>query len=232
MVNNPVYLSTREDVNIIAGWVIFYNLAPTSLSWCNACQDSYYIVNATSGEIPLAAGVYYLTSDFVQITSILPGKSVFIVHDVSGVWLEKNIADYKAVEASPIDTTNPNNDIIVQENTPSVEPGEVPSYIPYADVIGAPTNLSQFRNDVGYITATTAIDRIYNEIPSGPINGSNATFTTAFDFEPETVVVIVNGVEQKPGLLYDYVTVGTKTIILNFSPNTGESVTVNYTKTS
>ncbi len=69
---------------------------------------------------------------------------------------------------------------------------------------------------------------IYGEVPSGAINGSNATFTTAYDFEPETVQVILNGMIQK--LVQDYNTVGTQTITLNVSPSSGETLIINYQK--
>lgn len=67
---------------------------------------------------------------------------------------------------------------------------------------------------------------VYGEVPTGTINGSNATFTTEFDFVPETVQVILNGLVQK--LVQDYNTSGTQTITLNVSPTSGETLTINY----
>lgn len=69
---------------------------------------------------------------------------------------------------------------------------------------------------------------VFNETPTGLINGSNATFTTEFDFIPESVQVFLNGVKQK--IIGDYNTSGTQTIILVDSPLTGELVTVSYQK--
>lgn len=64
------------------------------------------------------------------------------------------------------------------------------------------------------------------DVPSGAVNGSNATFLTTFDFIPESVQVFVNGVFQKK--TEDFNTSGTNTIILAVSPLTGEVILVNY----
>ncbi len=69
---------------------------------------------------------------------------------------------------------------------------------------------------------------VVGEIPNGTINGSNATFTTDFDFTPESVLVFRNGLAQYNPT--HYTTSGTTTIILNFSPIVGDVITVNYTK--
>lgn len=66
------------------------------------------------------------------------------------------------------------------------------------------------------------------EIPNGTINGSNATFTTDYDFVPESVLVFRNGLAQYNPT--HYTTSGTTTINLNFSPIVGDVLTVNYTK--
>lgn len=71
-----------------------------------------------------------------------------------------------------------------------------------------------------------AADTVFGEVPSGAINGTNATFTTEFDFVPETVQVILNGMIQKR--VQDYNTSGTQTITLNVSPTSGETLTINY----
>lgn len=67
---------------------------------------------------------------------------------------------------------------------------------------------------------------IFGETPTGSVNGANATFTSQFNFVPESVVVLVNGLEQ--WRVIDFNTSGTQTIILSDAPLTGESVRVNY----
>lgn len=67
---------------------------------------------------------------------------------------------------------------------------------------------------------------IIGETPSGITNGVNATFTTAFDFVPESVEVFIE--TSRMSLLDDYNTAGTRTINFYVSPLTGEKIRVNY----
>lgn len=67
---------------------------------------------------------------------------------------------------------------------------------------------------------------VTGEIPAGAINGSNATFTAAFNFIPESVEVQINGLVQRR--VTDFNTTGTQTIILTSSPTPGETVQVDY----
>jgi len=73
---------------------------------------------------------------------------------------------------------------------------------------------------------TSAGTFIIGETPAGAVNGSNATYTTASPFVPESVQLFVNGVSQTNGV--DYITSGTTTIILNASPTIGDYIRVNY----
>lgn len=67
---------------------------------------------------------------------------------------------------------------------------------------------------------------VFGETPTGSVNGANATFTSQFNFVPESVVVLVNGLEQRR--VTDFNTSGTQTIVLTDAPQAGESVRVNY----
>ncbi len=75
---------------------------------------------------------------------------------------------------------------------------------------------------------TGSSDQVFGEVPSGTMNGSNATFTSEFDFVPETVQLYVNGLLQKK--IADYNTTGVQTIILTSSPSSVENILLNYTK--
>lgn len=76
-------------------------------------------------------------------------------------------------------------------------------------------------------TLTTGVGAfIIGETPSGAINGSNATFLTAQDFAPESVMVFMNGQTLTNGI--DYYTTGLKTINLHVSPVVGDYIRVNY----
>lgn len=67
---------------------------------------------------------------------------------------------------------------------------------------------------------------VFGETPSGTVNGSNATFTTAFSFVPETVEVFVNGLKQKRVTHFN--TSGSNTILFSDSPQSGDLILVNY----
>ena len=70
--------------------------------------------------------------------------------------------------------------------------------------------------------------KIYQEVPTGLLNGINATFTTLFNFVSGTVEVFLNGQLQK--IVNDYQLVGNNTINLSISPMTGENILINYIK--
>jgi len=69
---------------------------------------------------------------------------------------------------------------------------------------------------------------VIGETPMGAINGSNATFMTAYSFVPESVRVMVNGIRLK--LLDEYTTTGLTTINLMVSPEVNDLILVDYKK--
>jgi hypothetical protein len=69
---------------------------------------------------------------------------------------------------------------------------------------------------------------VFGEPPAGSINGSNATFTAANQFIPESLTVEVNGLTQK--LVNDYTVSGGLTITFLVSPVVGDSILLNYIK--
>lgn len=74
--------------------------------------------------------------------------------------------------------------------------------------------------------ASSVTAAVVGETPGGAVNGVNASFTTAFAFVPESVAVFINGVFQKK--VDEFTTTGSNTILLTFSPATGERILVNY----
>lgn len=77
----------------------------------------------------------------------------------------------------------------------------------------------------------TASNFVTREVPTGTINGSNATFTLANTPTAGTEEVYVNGVLQNVGAGNDY-TISTNTITFQSGaiPQTGDTVLVNYRK--
>jgi hypothetical protein len=73
-----------------------------------------------------------------------------------------------------------------------------------------------------------AASLVVGETPAGAVNGSNATFTSAYAFIPESVEVMVNGLTQRR--VTDFNTSGNQTITLSDSPQAGDSIRINYTR--
>jgi hypothetical protein len=63
------------------------------------------------------------------------------------------------------------------------------------------------------------------------MDDSNTTYTIAETPRADTITVIYNGVILKEGASYDF-TISNKAITLNFAPTSGETLQVNYLKSS
>lgn len=87
------------------------------------------------------------------------------------------------------------------------------------------SNIQSQIDDLVSNAGTSSIS-VIGEIPSGPINGSNATFTTLYNFIPESVKVYVNGLNQKKPTHFN--TIGSNTITLADSPMTGDILLIDY----
>ncbi len=79
-----------------------------------------------------------------------------------------------------------------------------------------PTKIIRVGNSlVVQVTTVEGGALVYNETPTGAVNGSNATFLSEFDFVPGSVEVFI-AIKLKP--LEDYNTSGNRTITLYLSP--------------
>ena len=76
-----------------------------------------------------------------------------------------------------------------------------------------------------YVTDTW----VYREVPSGLVNGSNASYTLAATPLSGTECVHLNGILQNVGGSNDY-TISTNSITFNSAPETGDVLLVNYAK--
>lgn len=70
---------------------------------------------------------------------------------------------------------------------------------------------------------------IVGEIPSGIINGSNATFTSVSPFQSGTLAVYLNGMRQGEMVDYNIISNDTFRFIVT-SPSPGEILTIDYIK--
>jgi len=79
---------------------------------------------------------------------------------------------------------------------------------------------------LGKVVQTT--QPIFNETPSGDIDGTNVEYTTEFPFREETLVVFLNGLKLLPGAGNDYNIVNSQTIELEYAPLSGDILVVEY----
>ena len=103
--------------------------------------------------------------------------------------------------------------------------------------IGIETDTNKFKIGNGilnwsvlnyYSESSTIISKfIFNEIPSGIIDGINSIFNTNFLLVHDTEVVFINGQKQKKPDDYN---ISGQTITFTFSPGVSESIVINYIK--
>ena len=67
---------------------------------------------------------------------------------------------------------------------------------------------------------------IFNETPTGAINGSNTTFSAANNFRSETLVVYVNGLHQRP--TDDFIIVGANSFQTTVAPISNDKLLIDY----
>lgn len=69
---------------------------------------------------------------------------------------------------------------------------------------------------------------VYNEVPSGLVNGINTTYTTSQDFTTNTTRVYLNGLRQKLVSGVDYTESGNSQIIFSVAPAINDIIIVDY----
>lgn len=82
---------------------------------------------------------------------------------------------------------------------------------------------------VNQATILAKADYLARETPAGTINGSNVTFTLAFNPSGDNVMLFLNGLLQEPGAGNDY-TLSVQTITMLAAPLTGDRLRATYLK--
>jgi hypothetical protein len=67
---------------------------------------------------------------------------------------------------------------------------------------------------------------VIGEVPSGAINSSNTIFTISQPFIPQTLIVYLNGLRQRPTT--DFTIVAPNQFALTSPPTTGDSLLTDY----
>lgn len=73
-------------------------------------------------------------------------------------------------------------------------------------------------------------DFVDGETPNGLINGTNAIFTTDFNFIAGSTHLYLNGLRLKPGAENDYTETGLNQITLSNPPQSGDLLLIDYRK--
>lgn len=71
---------------------------------------------------------------------------------------------------------------------------------------------------------------VRNEVPILESDGDGRTFTTNYDYVPDTLCVTLNGLRQREGLDYDYEEVDSNRFRFNHSLDSLDNVIVDYIK--
>lgn len=82
--------------------------------------------------------------------------------------------------------------------------------------------------DVTISSTAAAVSFVYNEVPSGSVDGSNVYFTTAFNFIANSTQLYRNGIRQFLGT--DYTESGSDTVVFTQAPLTGDILIIDYSK--
>lgn len=233
------YLQTNNQVFAWTGWLSFSSITHQAVYDGGWTSD----INYSARRHNFAGKIQMYTSADFEIEFVNPDNS----HNANIFYSTPNRNMSLAVHSGYVEFSTDNyasyilslapasviirKGVLLAASTAALATLNVPSGIaPTTPVSGDiwynGSNL-KFRN--GSTTRNINTDEyVVNEIPSGLINGSNATFTTAFDFVPGTEEVFLNGLKLVK--LEDYNTTGNNQIDLYVSPLTGEDLIVNYSK--
>ena len=75
---------------------------------------------------------------------------------------------------------------------------------------------------------SSAHTHVWNEVPSGTIDGTNKTFTLAHTPDTGSLLLFLNGILEREGASYDY-TLSGGTITMAVAPPAGSTLLCSYT---
>jgi len=68
--------------------------------------------------------------------------------------------------------------------------------------------------------------QVFNETPTGTVDGSNAVFTTAHAFQPGSTAVYINGLRERLGVGYTETT--STSLTFSQPPTSGDELIIDY----
>jgi hypothetical protein len=93
LVNNSlvtIYNTNPGTVYMLQTPMTLFTTVPTSIQWPNNVQNEYYIINATSQNIPIAAGYSYIDQYGTVQTTIPYRTAIHIAKATNGSWVQVN----------------------------------------------------------------------------------------------------------------------------------------------
>lgn len=104
-----------------------------------------------------------------------------------------------------------------------------PAFPGIPQVIGVGLDTARLLLRPGFGTERGSAAGVDGESPTGPINGVNTVFGTAFPFKPGTTRFYHNGVRQRLGGAFDYFEgPGFQTLTMALAPKSGDTLLVDY----
>ena len=199
--------NTDGNISIVGSNNIVINISPTLLSVINSALQSGDNISELTNDVG------YITS-FVETDPIFQASeaSLFVAGDKVNLDNQSGVNSGDETTLS-IKTKRPLKTI----NNESLE-GSGNIQIDYNDLDNKPPT---------FPPSSIISKFIFNEIPSGIIDGINSIFNTNFLLVPDTEVVFINGQKQKKPDDYN---ISGQTITFTFSPGVSESVAINYIK--
>ena len=117
---------------------------------------------------------------------------------------------------------------IVVDLTPVYDAIQVLADALAAEITRAEAAEADLQNQINSIAGVDYTKFVFNEIPTGAIDGINISFNTANDYLTGTLQIFYNGLLLRPGL--DFTEDGSNKYSLTFAPDAGSDIYHHYIK--
>lgn len=209
----------------------------------NYINNSQFVLVSSSSVVPpsarkLIAGVG------VSIVDTGPGGSVIIsctVTGSSGGGSSNNLFSFNEIPVGDIDGSNeafslanapfPSTSLLLFLNGVKQTEGISSDYVLIGSAVSfnyTPRSGSNIDATYTYAGATTPTTFSFNEVPTGDIDGANATFIFQHVPNPtNSFMLFLNGVKQREGLDSDFTLTG-QIVNFNYVPRVGSNIDATY----
>ena len=106
--------------------------------------------------------------------------------------------------------------------------GTVTYILPTADGTSGQFLKTLGNGQLAWANVDVGDNAVFNEIPTGAINGSNTVYTLAAAYIATTTRVYLNGLRLLLGAGNDYTESGSGQITINYAPESGDVLLVDY----